>query len=84
MKPKLEKIKRYIDEEIKPYCPVIVGKICIKDISPKRILKSNPVKEYLKPVKINRYQSVNKMQEVFYKTAYRIKTTKHISKPKND
>jgi hypothetical protein len=77
MKPKLEKIKHYIEEEIVPHSPIIVSRLCITDMSPKKISKSNPVTESLfKPVNINRYQSVKKGQEVFYKPAYRIFTTK--------
>jgi len=77
MKPNLEKIKRYIEEEVVPHSPMIMSKLSITDISPKKISKSNPVTEPLyKPIKINRYQSVKKMQEVFYKPAYRIKSTK--------
>jgi len=79
MKPKLGKIKHYINEEVKPYFPMVISNLHITDISPKKISKSNPVTEpLLKPVKINRHQSINKKQIVFYKPAYRIKATKLI------
>jgi len=82
MKHKLEKIEQYIDEEVKPYSPIIVSTLRIVDTSPKKISKSQPLEEPLfKPVNINRYQSVKKKQEIFYKPAYRIKSTKTSIKP---
>ena len=77
MKPKLDKIKHYIEEEVVPHSPMIVSKLCITDISSKKRSKSTPLAEPIyKPVKIDRYQSIKKMQIVFYKPAYRIKATK--------
>jgi hypothetical protein len=77
MKPRLEEIRRYVEEEIVPYSPMIVSKLCITDTSPKKKTRDNLQEELLfKPININRYQSVKKMQEVFYKPAYRIKDIK--------
>ena len=76
MKPKLERIKCYVEEEVIPHTPVIMSKLCITDISPKRST-SSPLTDTLSTlVKINRYQSIKKKQIFFYKPAYRILTIK--------